>query len=97
MENGILVTPDMQQHRDQAAYHVVDYDEVPTEAGALGDHVAAALDSCSSRGEHKDCDVGRTPLGAPVCLKKENATIRPLNFQPKSCPEIQGYFRSAIK
>lgn len=48
-------------------------------------------------GDHKDCDVGRTPLGAPVCLKKENDKIRPLNFQPKSCPEIQGYFLSAIK
>ena len=44
VENGKLVTPDMQQHCDQAAYHVVDYDEVPTEAGALGDHTR---DCCS--------------------------------------------------
>lgn len=97
MGNGILVTRGMQGHRYQAAYHLVDYDEVPTEASALGDHLAAALDSYGSKGDYKDCGMERILLGASVCFKKENDKIRPLNFQPKSCSEIQGRFLAAIK
>ncbi|XP_059935217.1 mediator of RNA polymerase II transcription subunit 10-like [Mesoplodon densirostris] len=52
----------MQGHRYQATYHLVDYDEVPTEASALGDHLAAALDSYGSKASRLQLGGSLIPL-----------------------------------